>query len=189
MPTIIREGINRGEVQTIYNQFNTPTPLDPNIVNRKSQTGAVLACIHNQPEVLQVFIDAKADLQLKDCRGRSVVCHAIQNVDKWTGNPGDKWQCMDKLVVQLGRECVLKQAATVNLLKTVEYTLVDSHYDDTRASYLNAMEAATDDGKKVEAILKIASQKAHSEIMCLVKPPRGTEGEESLSESGTQRLR
>ena len=122
--------IKNGDHQYISNQLNAPTPVDVNVLNRESQSGAMLACIHNQPDVLQVFIDAEADLRLKDFNGCSALTHAIKNIDGWNGD--GKWpRLMDKLIAWLMqnrpdgendhevRKEALKQLAAVNVLKTV----------------------------------------------------------------------
>ena len=86
MTDIFQKKIESGNGQFIANQLNAPTPVDVNVLNRESQSGAMLACIHNQPDVLQVFIDAEADLRLKDFNGCSALKHAIKNIDRWLGD-------------------------------------------------------------------------------------------------------
>ena len=156
----MESSIEKGEDQYVSNRLNAPTPDDKNILNKNRQSGAMLACIHNQPNVLQVYINEGADLCLRDRQGYSAMAHAINNVDKWKGEAGGQWQCVDMLVKHLGREA-LKEAAAANLFKTVEYILRGT---DTWAGYLSAIEAEAEKLSKISAIKNQANQSGCQEI-------------------------
>lgn len=164
MPKTLEGSIERGEAQFVHNRLVAPTPDDKNIVNQKKQSGSILSCTNNQPGVLQVYINAGADLSQSDGHGYSAVAHAIKNVDKWTGEASNKWQCVDKLVNQLGPK-VLDQAAPANVIKTVEYILRDDSYADTRSYYHSVIEASSDEVSKVTDIMNLAKQYGHDAIL------------------------
>ena len=160
MPKVLERSIELDEAQTVKNRLEAPTPDDKNILNKDGQSGAMLACIHNKPDVLHVYINAEADLGLSDRQGYTAIAHAIKNVDKWKGKAGGQWQCVDMLVKHLGRE-VLNKAAAVNLAKTVEYILRGT---DSWEIYLSAINTATDESNKINSIKNQAIQFGHREI-------------------------
>ena len=157
--------IKNGDHQYISNQLHAPCRVKVNILSRLSQSGAMLACIHNQPDVLEVFISAKADLCLKDFNGCSAFTHASRNINGWNGDADGKWpRLMDKLIAWLMQNCpdgendhevrkeALKQLAAVNVLKTVRYILRADTYAATRDSYLRVMEEDASETTKIQAI-------------------------------------
>jgi hypothetical protein len=77
-----------------------------------------------------------------------------------TSETSDKWQCVDKLVDQLGHK-VLDQAAAADIIKTVEYILTDDSFADTRSFYHSVIEAASDEISKVAAIMNLANEFGH----------------------------
>ena len=165
MSKVLERCIEQGEAQYVHNRLHARRKNAKNILNKNRQSGAMLACIHNKPDVLQVYIDAEADLYLKDRQGYSAMAHAINSVDKWKIEAGGQWQCVDKLVKHCRREEVLQQAAAANLVKTVEYILRGT---ETWADYLSAIQAAADDIlSQINAIKNLAIHSGHQEIVDL----------------------
>ena len=187
MTDIFQKKIESGNGQFIANQLNAPTPVDVNVLSRGSQSGAMLACICNQPDVLQVFINGKADLRLRDCNGYSALKHAIKNIDRWLGDADGEWpRLMDKLIGQLMKSCqegqdangirkdALEQLAAINVLKTVRYILRDDTYAATRDVYLSAMEEPTaDETTTIKKITNKADHFGHSEIKSVCESAPG----------------
>jgi len=172
MTKMFQRKIESGDAQFISNQFKSPTRVDVDVLNRNSQSGATLACLHNQPEVLQVFIEEGANLRLKDCQGLTPLGYAIQNADKWNRDADDRWpRIMDLLVKQLGRKYVLQQAVAANFCKTLLYTIRDDTYAEEREYYESAIESTADEEIKTKTIIDLADAFNHLEIkeLCLPK--------------------
>ena len=193
----IEEKIQSGKAQFIWSQLHSSFPIDPNAVNRFSKSGAMLACIHNQPDVLQVYIDTGADLWLRDCDGHSAISHAILNVDKSLDESRAKWQCLDKLVGHLLmdssdkktaraiRQKILHEAAVADWFKTVQYVLRGDTYAAEREIYNILIEATFDRGTTlIRRIMALAVRLNHPEIkwLCEMAPEMLWEGLDLIKE-------
>ena len=187
MPDIFQRKIESGDAQFISNQLNSSTPVDVNVLNRNSQSGAMLASIHNQLDVLEAFINAEADLRLKDYNGCSALMYAIKNVDGWSGDADDMWpRLMDKLIGQLIknstevhdkheiRKEALKQLAAINVIKTIWFITRDDTYAASRDVYLRAIgEPTADETTTIKKIMNKADHFGHLEIKSVCESAPG----------------